>query len=81
MPVKMEVCHRPILTPSTAKPVVLNGITTHYLNLENLRNHTIHQNIGNQEHESYLRKESKIVVCGESRHTYNPKEISKYISL
>lgn len=55
MPVKMEVCHRPILTPSTAKPVVLNGITTHYLNLENLRNHTIHQNIGNQEHESYLR--------------------------
>jgi len=55
MPVKMEVCHRPILTPSTAKPVVPNGITTHCLNLENLRNHTIHQNIGNQEHESYLR--------------------------
>ena len=52
MPVKMEHLHRPILTPSTVKPVVPNGITTLYLNLVN---HTIHQNIGNQEHDSYLR--------------------------
>ena len=54
MPVKMVLLHRVILTRYTASHVVQSGITIHCHSLENLRNHTIHQNIGHQENESYL---------------------------